>query len=54
MKQQSIDTALSTTDMFCHLHRDAAEPKITVLDLVASTSQVAAVLSACWMVHLFV
>ena len=53
MKQQSLDTALSTTELFCHLHRDAAEPKYTLLDLVASTGQVAAVLSACWMVHLF-
>ncbi len=54
MKQQSIDTALSTSDLFCHLHRAAAEPKFTLLDLAASTGQVAAVLSTCWMVHLFV
>lgn len=54
MKQQSIDTALSTATLFCHLNRDAAEPKYTFLDLAASTGQVAAALSACWMVHIFV
>ena len=54
MKQQSLDTAIPTADLFCQLHRIADEPKYTLRDFVTSTGQVATVLSACWMVHLFI
>ena len=54
MKLQSLDTAIPTAELFCQLHHAADEPKCTWLDLVTSTGQVATVLTACWMVHLFI
>ena len=54
MKQQSLDTAIPTADLFCELYNSSDEPKYSFLDFVASTGQVATALTACWMVHLFI
>lgn len=54
MKQQSLDIAIPTNELFCELYNSADQPKYTFLDFVTSTGQVATALSACWMVHLFI
>lgn len=54
MKQQSLDAAIPTAELFCETYNLADQPKYTFLDFVASTGQVATALSACWMVHLFI